>query len=614
MSPSPSRPIGSAAACVPGASTGAEHQASVQGQAVSSPVSSAGPARLQVQGLRKSFGDVRAVDDVSFELAPGELLAMIGPNGAGKSTTFNLIHGQLTPDAGTVLFEGQSLLGCSPRQIWQRGIGRTFQIAETFASLTVIENVQMALLSVDGRVFSPWRRATHYRRHDALTLLAQVGLDAQAERAAHELAYGDVKRLELAVALASQPRLLLMDEPTAGMASAERRDLMSLTKSLVQQRQLSVLFTEHSMDVVFEHADRVLVLARGRPIALGTPTQVRADEQVQAVYLGHGRLTPSLPGQGLAQGASRRTFSPSAPTAVACSTLTPATVSGAVVSVEAVSGTAVSGAAVSSAAVASAVDTSAAEHGATRVRADQRQREPLLQVQGLRAGYGAAQVLFDVQLQVGRGEVVALMGRNGAGKSTLLKALMGLVPARAGHARFLGQNLMSLAPHEAAQAGLGYVPEDRRIFTDLTVRDNLAVGQLPARCFPDGTPAPHWTLTRVLELFPRLSELLDRPGGRMSGGEQQMLTVARSLMGNPLVLLLDEPSEGVAPVIVEQMAEMILALKAAGVSLLLSEQNLAFAAWVADRAVVLEKGQICYAGAMQTLASDEVLRRQYLSV
>ncbi|MFM2240996.1 MAG: hypothetical protein RJA69_2370 [Pseudomonadota bacterium] len=529
---------------------------------------------LQVQGLCKSFGDVRAVDDVSFELVPGELLAMIGPNGAGKSTTFNLIHGQLAPDAGSVLFDGQSLLGCSPRQIWQCGIGRTFQIAETFASFTVIENVQMALLSVDGQAFAPWRRATHHRRADALELLAQVGLQAQAGRAAHELAYGDVKRLELAIALASQPRLLLMDEPTAGMATAERHELMALTQSLVQQRQLAVLFTEHSMDVVFEHADRVLVLARGRPIALGTPAQVRSDEQVQAVYLGQGRLTHVTPSGMPTQMSSRQTVS--SPSLA----LTRAAVPGAALS-----------------------DRTPAAHP-----------EPLLTVQGLNAGYGAAQVLFDVTVQVNRGEVVALMGRNGAGKSTLLKALMGLLPERSGQATFLDHDLMRMAPHEAAQAGLGYVPEDRRIFTDLTVQENLYVGQLPARRFPDGALAPHWTIERVLELFPRLAELRHRPGGRMSGGEQQMLTVARSLMGNPLVLLLDEPSEGVAPVIVEQMAEMILALKAAGVSLLLSEQNLAFASWVADRAVVLEKGQVRYTGPMQTLVSDDALRRQFLSV
>ena len=247
------------------------------------------PPLLQVQGLGKSFGDVRAVHDVSFHLAPGELLAMIGPNGAGKSTTFNLIHGQLAPDAGQVLLDGQSLLGCSPRQIWQRGIGRTFQIAETFVSLTVMDNVQMALLSADGRVFSPWQRATEYQRGKALELLTQVGLQEQAERAAHELAYGDVKRLELAVALASQPRLLLMDEPTAGMAPGERRELMALTKSLVQQRQLAVLFTEHSMDVVFGYADRIIVLARGRLIAEGSAQDIRNHPKVQEVYFGTGK-------------------------------------------------------------------------------------------------------------------------------------------------------------------------------------------------------------------------------------------------------------------------------------------------------------------------------------
>ena len=238
----------------------------------------------------------------------------------------------------------------------------------------------------------------------------------------------------------------------------------------------------------------------------------------------------------------------------------------------------------------------------------------MLEVRNLQARYGEMTALWGVDLEIRPGEFVAVVGPNGAGKSTLLKALMGVVPERSGQARFLGHDLLAWLPHEVAQAGLGYVPEDRRIFTDLTVEENLSVGTQPPRQFPDGTPAPVWTLARVLALFPRLGELLHRPGGRMSGGEQQMLTVARSLMGNPLLLLLDEPSEGVAPVIVAQMVEMVLALKAAGVSVLLSEQNLAFAARVADRAVVLEKGQIRYSGDMQTLVADESLRRQYLSV
>ena len=238
----------------------------------------------------------------------------------------------------------------------------------------------------------------------------------------------------------------------------------------------------------------------------------------------------------------------------------------------------------------------------------------LLEARQLNAWYGAAQILFDVDLQVNRGEVVALMGRNGAGKSTTLKALMGLLGKRKGTIHFLGKDVSKAEPHDVARAGLGYVPEDRRVFADLTVMENLEVGKQPARVWADGTAAPVWTAEKLFKLFPNLGEMPDRPGGRMSGGEQQMLTVARTLMGNPYVVLLDEPSEGVAPVIVEQMVQMILELKAQGVSILLSEQNMHFAALVSDRAYVLEKGQIRYEASMAELAANEDVRRAYLSV
>ena len=256
----------------------------------------AAPALLDVQHLHKAFGGNQAVSDVSFTLHAGELLALIGPNGAGKSTTFNLVNGQLAPDSGRITLDGVSLVGRRPQDLWRLGVSRTFQVAQTFGSLTVVENVQMALLSADGRSLAPWQRATRYRHDDALALLAQVHLQAQAHRPCHALAYGDVKRLELAMALANQPRVLLMDEPTAGMAPDERHALMQLTRSLVTQRGIAVLFTEHSMDVVFEHADRVLVMARGALIAEGTPAQVQADPQVQAVYFGSGKTfgTPRL--------------------------------------------------------------------------------------------------------------------------------------------------------------------------------------------------------------------------------------------------------------------------------------------------------------------------------
>ena len=238
----------------------------------------------------------------------------------------------------------------------------------------------------------------------------------------------------------------------------------------------------------------------------------------------------------------------------------------------------------------------------------------LLEARGLAGWYGAAQVLYDVDLHVKRGEVVALMGRNGAGKSTTLKTLIGMLAKRRGTIRFLGHDISKSEPHVAARLGLGFVPEDRRVFTDLTVMENLEVGRQPPRHWPDGTAAPVWTPERLFKLFPNLGEMPNRPGGRMSGGEQQMLTVARTLMGNPYLVLLDEPSEGVAPVIVEQMANMILALKSQGVSILLSEQNMHFAELVSDRAYVLEKGQIRYHAPMTELAANDEVRRTYLSV
>ena len=259
---------------------------------------------LTVTDLGKSFGGNRAVDGVSFAIRRGELLALIGPNGAGKSTTFNMVNGQLAADTGSILFDadGQSreLVGMKPRDIWKRGVGRTFQIAETFASLTVVENVQMALLSSDGLIWSWWKPAAAHRRGDALALLEQVGMKAAADRPCSTLAYGDIKRVELAIAMANEPKLLLMDEPTAGMAPRERNELMALTKRLVVDRGMAVLFTEHSMDVVFAYADRTIVLARGRLIAEGTPAEIREHPKVQEVYFGSGKTFEKLKAGGAA--------------------------------------------------------------------------------------------------------------------------------------------------------------------------------------------------------------------------------------------------------------------------------------------------------------------------
>ncbi len=253
-------------------------------------------ALLEVRDLRMAFGGMRAVDGISFDLHSGELLALIGPNGAGKSTTFNMVNGQLRASAGSVRLAGRELVGMKPRAIWRLGVGRTFQIAATFASFTVVENVQLAVTSHHHRVFSLWRPAATQYRSEAMQLLEQVGMEAQAERPCSELAYGDIKRVELAMALANDPKLLLMDEPTAGMAPRERNELMSLTKRLVVERGMAVLFTEHSMDVVFAHADRMIVLARGKLIAEGCADEIRNHPKVQEVYFGTG-MTFELPAE-----------------------------------------------------------------------------------------------------------------------------------------------------------------------------------------------------------------------------------------------------------------------------------------------------------------------------
>ncbi|EJJ31485.1 ABC transporter ATP-binding protein [Rhizobium sp. CF142] len=245
---------------------------------------------LSVKGLCKSFNGHRAVQEVDLTVEKGKMVALIGPNGAGKTTCFNLLNGQLAADAGSVELEGQSIIGLHPREIWRIGVGRTFQITQTFASMTVLENIQVALMSQNGRLWNMIGRAGQMYEAEAMTLLELVGMATQARRGCGVLAYGDLKKVELAVAMANQPKLLLMDEPTAGMAPKERIDLMGLTATVAKQRNISVLFTEHDMDIVFSRADEIVVLDRGRVIARGTPGEVRNNENVREIYLGSGNM------------------------------------------------------------------------------------------------------------------------------------------------------------------------------------------------------------------------------------------------------------------------------------------------------------------------------------
>ncbi len=255
---------------------------------------------LSVEGLSKSYGGVHAVRGVSFALSSGEILALIGPNGAGKSTCFNMLNGQTAPDAGRVRVLGQDTIGLKPREVWRLGVGRTFQITATFPTMTVRENVQVTLSSHDRKLFNLIAAMPRYARQEAERLLDLVGMGGFAMRACGELAYGDLKRLELAMALANRPKLLLMDEPTAGMAPRERVELMQLTAQIAREKSIGVLFTEHDMDVVFEHADRILVLNRGNLIAEGSPEEVRRNVEVRAIYLGEGLVYDARHREGAA--------------------------------------------------------------------------------------------------------------------------------------------------------------------------------------------------------------------------------------------------------------------------------------------------------------------------
>ncbi|ETD70022.1 ABC transporter [Pelistega indica] len=245
---------------------------------------------LKIEDINKSYGDFWAVNHVSFDLQEGEMLALIGPNGAGKSTTFNMIGGQTQPNNGSILFKNRSLLGLSADKIWALGIGRTFQIAEIFSSLTVLENVQLALQIALRNKIALFNHGDTDLQDEALLLLKQVDMVENAHTAASEIAYGDVKRLELAMALANHPTLLLMDEPTAGMSPTERIAMMALTKKIAQEKNMAVLFTEHSMDVVFKFADRIIVMAAGSIVATGTPEEIRNNALVKEIYLGNNKV------------------------------------------------------------------------------------------------------------------------------------------------------------------------------------------------------------------------------------------------------------------------------------------------------------------------------------
>lgn len=489
---------------------------------------------LRVEGVYRSFGGLPAVRGASLSVQPGQVVAVIGPNGAGKTTLFNLITGVLLPDRGRVVLDGKDITRWPAHRRCREGLGRTFQIANVFPRLSVFDNVHAACLAQARKSFHLFRSAAQFAVREAWEILEVTGLAYHADRVAGTLSHGDQRILEIALALATRPRLLVLDEPTAGMSPEETVSTLQLIERLNRERGLSVLFCEHDMEVVFSTAHVVVVMHHGRTIAQGHPEEVRRNPQVQEAYLGGEEPEPAgvrglVPAEG----------------------------------------------------------------------------PPMLQVVGMHSYYGLSHVLFDVSLEVREGEAVFLVGRNGAGKSTTLKSVVGLVCPRRGSVRYRGRELRGLPPHLVARLGLGYVPDDRRIFPDLTVEENLEVASRPGA-------SGEWTLEAVFQLFPVLREKRRHRGSHLSGGEQKMLAIARALVGNPQLLLLDEPMEGLAPLLVRVLEERIRQLKSRGLTVLLAEQNVPAALRLADRGYVIDDGRIRFEGTVQELQANQEVRRRYL--
>lgn len=501
------------------------------------PDRSGGEAALVVEGIAKGFGPVQAVRDVSFAVRHRTLHALIGPNGAGKTTAFNLISGMYRPDRGEVRLGGARIDGLAPHAVCRRGLARSFQITNLFAGLTVEENLRLGVQATHASRLNPWLDAASIAsvNEETAEIVRFLGVRGMERAQAGTLSYGGQRLLDMGLALTSKPRVLLLDEPLAGLAAAERERVGKLVKEL--SAALPVLLVEHDIDRVFQLADAVTVMHSGEVLVDGGVEDARSDQRVQEVYIGSGAAAVAR--------------------AAAC--------------------------------------TSFAASG------------QLLAVRAVDAFYGKSQILTDIALSVRQGEIVALLGRNGAGKSTLLKTLIGIVPPARGVVELSGENVAGLPAAQIARRGIGYVPQGRGLFHGMTVRQNLELGHLKRRTGA-GT---HWSEERALEFFPRLAERLDVAADHLSGGEQQMVSVARALMGDTRLLLLDEPFEGLSPAITEELFHTFDRLRK-DVAIIIVDHHLDLVLNLSDSAVVLERGQIIHEGAAQPLASDYDLRREVL--
>jgi ABC-type branched-subunit amino acid transport system ATPase component/ABC-type branched-subunit amino acid transport system permease subunit len=490
---------------------------------------------LAVRDLSVSFGGVRAVRDLNFAAQPGAITSIIGPNGAGKSTALNVICGFYRPDAGTVRLGDRIVSALRAYQIPRAGIARTYQTSQLFESMSVIDNVVIALRR--GRL-APYFLTGGKRGDDAEiaeSLLSFVGYKGAHHRPADALAHVDKRLVEIARALAVRPSVLALDEPAAGLNAEDTAAIGALLRKLAAVGK-TVILVEHDMDLVMGVSSHVIVLDAGAKIAEGTPAQVATDPAVLEAYLGAGEQAE----RGRKQ-----------PFAIA--------------------------------------------------------QKPLMTVSALSAGYGAATVVRQADLEIAAGELVAVLGANGAGKTTLMRALSGLLRPIEGEVRFLGERIDHFPGDRIARAGLVLVPEGRQVFPELSVTDNLRLGAYARRSAEEAS-----MIENLLTRFPALKARRRQRAGLLSGGEQQMLAIARGLMARPQVLMLDEPSLGLAPKLLENLYDLLAALRDEGTTILLVDQMAQLALSVADRAYVLQSGAFTHSGTAREVAQDPALVKAYL--
>jgi len=490
---------------------------------------------LETEHVTKKFDDFTAVDRVSVRLRHARLQALIGPNGAGKTTLFNLLSGMYPPDSGGVVLAGRRMHGESADRFAAAGIARSFQITNLFQGLSVLENLRLGIQAHDPQRFNAWRTKESLDECNAQTraLIRYLGLEGVEDAPVSSLSHGGQRLMEIGLALTARPKLLLLDEPLAGLAAGERERIVGMIRTLA--RHMGVLLVEHDIDRVFEFAERITAMANGAVLVEGDAATVAANRQVQEVYLGSGRK----------------------------------------------------------------IMMGARSHAAAG--------EVLLELDGVNTFYGKSHILHDVSLEVRANQVTALLGRNGAGKSSTIKTIMGMVAPASGTIRFADNPISGLTPEAIARAGIGLMPQGRRLFPGLTVAENLKLGAL-SRQRGSGV---HWSEERIFGYFPRIRDKLSTKADLLSGGEQQMVAIARALSGNVKLLLLDEPFEGLAPAVVEEVFKSLDQLRR-DIAILIIEHDLDLVLALADHAYVLDRGHVSHAGPAEPLLTNLEFRKQVL--